>query len=156
MKIITGVLSSACLMLAFAGTSQAKEWRGLTPLRSKRAEVERLLGKASTGCKCAYNLPDVKVYVKYASGRRDSMWGVPKDTVISIEIYPAKVLPRLADLNIDGSKFRIEEDRELPGIFQYENEEEGFTIVVEDGLARAFYYTATAKDKLLYHSPRRA
>jgi len=156
MRIILAALGSIFLMLALAEPLQAKEWRGIVPPRSKRADVERLLGNAASECKCYYNLPEAKVYVKYSSGSRNSTWDTPKDTVIGIDVYPATALPRLADLKIDESKYRVEEDTELPGIFYYVNEEEGFTVVVEDGLARAFHYTATAKDKLTHYHPRRA
>jgi hypothetical protein len=156
MRIILAALGLTFLMLGLAETFQAKEWRGIVPLRSKREDVERQLGKAASECKCYYNLPEAKVYVKYSSGSRDSSWDAPKGTVIGIDVYPATALPRLSDLKIDERRYRVEEDSELPGIFYYVNEEEGFTIVVEDGWARAFHYTATAKDKLTHYHPRRA
>jgi hypothetical protein len=41
----------ACLMillLAVMSEAFAKEWRGITPLKSTRADVERLLGKPNS------------------------------------------------------------------------------------------------------------
>jgi hypothetical protein len=39
------VAVSACLLAASAPVSRAAEWHGLTPLKSRRADVERALGK---------------------------------------------------------------------------------------------------------------
>jgi hypothetical protein len=144
------------LSLNFPSISLAKEWRGIVPIHSKRADVERLLGKGTDYC-CftEYSLEDVRVVVMYSSGNCDSKgWNVPKDTVISLEVY-LSVKPRVSDLQIDESKFQITEDPELPGIFQYDNEEEGFTIVVGKGMTRGFYYMAASKDKHLRCNQRR-
>src|ERR1043166_4214550 len=44
MKAMIGILLSVFTLLLPSSTSQAKEWRGLTPLHSTRKDVEKLLG----------------------------------------------------------------------------------------------------------------
>src|SRR3954468_17022603 len=126
---ITFALILVTVSLNFASISQAKEWHGIVPLHSKRADVERLLSKgtnlADSCCFATYSLENARIFVRYSSGNcRAEGWDVPKNTVISLEIYPS-IESRLSDLHIDESKFQITEDPELPGIFQYDNVEEG-------------------------------
>ncbi|MDQ3802632.1 MAG: hypothetical protein M3416_02095 [Acidobacteriota bacterium] len=40
-----------------------KEWRGIVPLKSTRADVERLLGPNDENGSTKYELPDAVVYV---------------------------------------------------------------------------------------------
>lgn len=151
MKSIKLFLLCLCGTLFMADFSQAKEWHGIVPLHSTRADVERLLGAASNECKCSYYLDDVSVFVVYASGECRSGgsggWDVQPDTVIRFSVRP-KVRPRLSDLKIDEKEFRKTEDPELPGIFYYTNEAEGFIIEVDQGIVTGFYYEPDAKD---YH-----
>src|SRR4026207_2045790 len=45
MKIVTTTLFALIVLLCSSSTADAKEWRGIVPLRSTRADVERLLGR---------------------------------------------------------------------------------------------------------------
>lgn len=139
-------------MLFLAVNSQAEQWRGIVPLHSTRADVERILGPSSDVCKCSYYSEDAKVSVVYSSGDckkgGSGDWDIPPDTVIRFSVYP-KLRPRLTALKIDVNKFTMEEDPELPGIFSYFDKEGGFGMTVENGLVRDFFYEPAAKDKLL-------
>src|SRR5882757_1023018 len=97
------------ILLVFGANPQkAKGWRGIIPLRSTRADVERLLGSEANKPECvqslcSYYLDDVNVHFNYSSGGCNSGgggWEVPLDTVIWITVYP-RPHPRLSDLNID-------------------------------------------------------
>jgi hypothetical protein len=146
-KPIVGIICGTFLFLASAQTSEAKKWRGIVPLHSTRADVERMLGNGSGACKCSYYLEDIDVYFKYSSGdcKSGGGWNVANDTVIDVTVHP-HALPRLADLKLDVGRFKITEQSELPGIFDYYDEEEGFLMEVENGMVRAFYYTPASKD----------
>ncbi len=157
LSVIRTTLVATFLLVAFGQISFARGWRGVAPLQSKRADVERLLGKGSDACNCSYYLTDVNVFFQYSSGdcKGGGGWNVPKDTVINVTIYP-HVNPSLNDLKLDMRRFKITEEPELPGIFQYYDEDEGFLLEVENGIVRGLYYTPTARDKLLRCPVRRA
>jgi hypothetical protein len=133
-------------------SAQAKEWRGITPLYSTCKDVKRILGV--TKCETTtYHLKDENVSIyfsEYPCGvRLPEGWNVPVGTVIQMTVYPA-IKPKFADLHIDESKFKKEEDPELPGNFAYTDYEEGFSFVVSpSGVADNFTYFATAKDHSL-------
>src|SRR5687767_11056908 len=75
-------------------TVLSNAWRGLLPLKSSRADVERLLG-APTGLVAgsySYETKEEKVRVLYSQGSCDpsleGQWKVPADTVLSITVFP--------------------------------------------------------------------
>ena len=80
-------------------TAPPNAWRGLLPLKSSRAEVERLLGSStgSVGDIYLYETKDEKVRVVYSQGScepsLEGQWKVPADTLLSITVFPqSKVL----------------------------------------------------------------
>lgn len=98
------LLGIIAILLAFClpTIAQAKAWRGIVPLHSTRADVERLLGEPATSslvakCRCFYDLGDETVTILYANGlgcaepeERDGRvggWNLPRDTVIEIDLY---------------------------------------------------------------------
>ncbi len=136
--------------LSLDSPSMDKGWRGIIPLHSTRADVERLLGKGTDECKCGYYLNDMNIFFKYSPGDCRSGrggWDVPLDTVVWITIYP-KPNPRLSDLNIDETKFKKRQGAHIQE-FYYENEEEGLTLEVYDDRVQSFLYGPAQKDKHL-------
>jgi hypothetical protein len=141
-----------CLLFIGAAFSEAlaKEWRGLVPLRSTRADVERLLGTPPAG----RNYPDAVVYhteneevlVRYSTGRCIEKWDVPRDTVLFIHVFP-KNKPRFIDLKIDTSKYKKIPAGDYLDVSSYDNEEEGFELEVNtvEGLVHIFIYYPPAK-----------
>ena len=136
---------------------EAKPWRGIEPLRSTRADVERLLGSKVVRCgasSCIYDLGDEKVFVLYASDsscKNDdatTAWKVPVGTVIEIGVHFREDRP-LSQLGFDLSKFEKVEDEHLPGWIYYVNLDEG--VRVEGGLktASGVTYFQSAKDNNL-------
>src|SRR5689334_7259730 len=76
------------LLLVMSATSQAKPWRGIIPLKSTRADVERLLGtpNAKYG---HYEFPEETATIYYAgedecNDPSKCLCLVPKDTVLYI------------------------------------------------------------------------
>lgn len=125
-------------------------WRGIVPLHSNRADVERLLGPMTDSCKCGYYLDDINVFFKYSPGDCKSgrgAWDVPPDTVVGISVYP-KPRPRLSDLNIDQNKCEKRHDGHIESIVSYVNDEQGLIIEVDDerNVVMGFYYFPAAKE----------
>jgi hypothetical protein len=128
-----------------------KGWRGIIPLHSTRADVERLLGPSRSGeCKCRYYLNELNVFFSYSPGDCSSGrggWDVPIDTVVWITVYP-KPHPRLSDLDIDKTKLKARQGLHVEE-FYFDNEEEGLTLEVYEGMVQAFIYGPTAKEQHL-------
>src|SRR5262245_1458410 len=75
------------------GFSQQKRvgWRGIVPLHSTRADVERIFGASTSDCKCVYNASDAVIHVEYAIERCKGAlpgWNVPADTVLRFTVRP--------------------------------------------------------------------
>ncbi len=84
---------SLVILMVAVGAASAKEWNGIVPLQSKRADVERLLGKAKLSSPSAlyYSLPNEIAVIHFQYGTcDDSMgkfgfgWKVPADVVVVI------------------------------------------------------------------------
>jgi hypothetical protein len=144
--------------IAFCSSSvQAKAWRGIEPLHSTRADVERLLGSKVVRCggsACIYELGEEIIFVLYATDSHcknddaTTAWRVRVGTVIEIGVHFKKD-KLLSELPFDLSKFERVEDEHLPGWIYYVNIDEG--VRVEGGLktASSVTYFQSAKDNHL-------
>lgn len=143
------------LILAFGSffTVHAQGWRGIVPLRTSKAEVERkfkVKGEEIAGY-TEYKLPKNKVVINYSVGKcaesPESEWDIEKDTVISVSIYPLTGLT-LRDLKIDVGNFEKRSlSMDLPSVFTYVDVNSGFSVTVDthsrmgaDGVADFGYY----------------
>jgi hypothetical protein len=153
----TQIRLTAFLLLLGCTSATAKPWRGIEPLHSTRADVERLVGPQVVRCggsACIYELDEEIAFVLYASDsscRNDSAesaWMVPVGTVIEIGIHFKKDKP-LLELGLDLTKFEKIEDKHVRGLIYYVNLEEGLR--VEGGLrtARGVTYFQSSKDNHL-------
>ena len=164
--------------LCLAHAAAAKEWRGITPLRTTRAEVERTLGPPARpgdppsekrGPSSHYETEKERVTVFYSQGgcaKGGSVWDVPFDTVISISVRPKRELPvsdlkEIDDLNLDGPNFLRAVGRDKGSPTYYVNEEEGILVVtqgVKGGGMRVvsvdYYPPASAKNLRCPDVPR--
>ncbi|MDQ2975097.1 MAG: hypothetical protein M3R69_06770 [Acidobacteriota bacterium] len=140
---------AALIVLTVTNCCNAKAWRDIVPLKSTRADVERLFGPP-TGPLPTYYLPDVTVDFGYSSCRcgekcKNDDWNVPPDTVTVIRVGMKGVV-KLADLNIDLTKFKKwPGDEDVPGSFFYKNDEDGFAIEAGGGDVSALIYGPEAK-----------
>lgn len=152
MRIIQGVLAG-WLLITVSNNCSGKEWRGIIPLKSSRADVERLFGRP-TGPLPTYYLSDRTVTFSYSHCRcgdkcKNDLWNVPPDTVTSIYVG-MKGIVRLADLGLDLSQFkksRLADD--LPGSFIYDNAKEGLAIEGGEEYVTALIYGPRAEDNHL-------
>src|SRR4026209_1383350 len=117
-------LSFLIILCVFLSPNAAKEWSGIVPLHSTRAEVERLLKVKAQGCggnACLYDLPDNTVLAFYADEptcRNDDVttsWKVPRNTVIQITVR-FKTPQTFSALDTDVTKYERVPDKELHGL----------------------------------------
>jgi len=142
---IIAILLACCL----PAVANGKGWRGIVPLRSIRADVERLLGTGTNG---HYQFDGERVHVNYAGeGKCNPVNGclcfVPKDTVISIYVELG-VEMRFSKLNIDKKKYEKFVSPKDPNVATYSNDKEGiiYTVNEENDDVIAIEYVPMAKD----------
>jgi hypothetical protein len=141
---------AALIAITVTDYCAAKEWRGIVPLKSTRADVERLLGPA-TGPLPTYYLSDVTVTVWYATCAcgdtcKTDLWNVSPGTVTGIRV-DLKGVVTFADLKIDLTHFkksRLAED--VPRSFIYSDAEEGLAIEGDDRYVSTLIYGPRTKD----------
>jgi hypothetical protein len=153
MKTFFKTSLSMLLLVVASEYSVAKEWRGITPLRSTRADVVRLLNQCSEQKEaCAFTLNDEDVYILFSGGLTDEYAGcskmLPAETVMFIDVEP-KATPKIKSLNLDKKKFRTFNPAEpykmdLKG---YWNESDGLLINTLRGEVIEIDYLASAADK---------
>ena len=135
--------------ISFRSLIDSKGWRGIVPLHSTRADVERLLGRATDDYRfqSTYHQDDLNVVFTYSSGYCKSGWKVPPETVTWITVYPRARL-RWVDLKVDWSKFKKSQRGHIEGEVFYENEE-GLKLIVYEGWLHSFLYGPAARNNHL-------
>jgi hypothetical protein len=90
-RVIAICLSIFALL---SGVASGRGWRGIVPLRSTRADVERILGQPErSGPISVYRTRDGLVEVRYAESPckgRILGWNVPSETVLEFHFAPSK------------------------------------------------------------------
>lgn len=142
------------LLLAAADCSFAKEWRGLTPLRSTRADVVRLLNECSDQKEaCAFTLGDENVYILFSGGLtndyRECAKRLPPETLMFIDVEP-KAITKITSLRLDKQKFRTFNPYEssFKGLKSYWNESDGLLVSTHKGKVLQLDYLAAAADRV--------
>lgn len=141
-------------MTAFAGSVIAKDWRGIVPLKSTRADVERLMGKPlSSGY---YNLPNEIVSFDFQREPCDSEmerfgygWNVPPGTVTEIAIIPKGIHRK--------DEYQLAKDSQVEdngfGLVYYWDNAAGLVVETYKGLVTLVaYYPKSSEEQL--HCPR--
>lgn len=155
MRIVLIALFLPFLILTNRLNVKGQDWRQIVPLKSTRAEVERLLGPTTGAYFGEYELKEGSLFIEYSSGpcrpERKGGWNVPRDVVIMVSFTP-KHKTRIARLKLDPKKFRkIVDDHVFGvGVFYYVNDEEGITYQVQRGKVDFVEYHPTKKDEHLY------
>src|SRR5260370_28875918 len=104
-------------LLSMSSICSAKQWRGIVPLKSTRADVERILGRSANAQLPIYYFPDQTIILKYSKYGCAPVpvvdgwptpplegWNVPPDTVLTVSINLKKQVP-LNTLSFDLAKF---------------------------------------------------
>src|SRR5688572_11387406 len=106
--LIKKTLAPIVLLFSMVVVAEAKDWRGIVPLRSTRVDVERALGKPNAPYG-RYKIENEEAVIVYSGERCANGWNVPRDTVLSIDVSPIGN-KRLSEFNLDLSKYRKEPD----------------------------------------------
>jgi hypothetical protein len=153
MKTLIKSILSLFLVLVAIECCFAKEWRGLTPLRSTRADVARLLNQCSEQKEaCAFTLDNEDVYILFSGGLTDEYGEcsrmLPAETVMFIDVQP-KVTLKIDSLKLVTKKFKTFNPSEpyKMGLKGYWNENEGLLINTLRGKVIQRDYLAAAADK---------
>lgn len=159
MQLLLKLCYCLCIVLSVPILSYGKDWRGIIPMRSTRADVEALLGEPAPPTEyrpyskrfSIYLLDDGEVEFVFAEAEgkvHDCVKNVPAGTVLLIEIRPKKELT-LRDLSIDETKFRKFDPSDPPNIgYQaYINEQEGLIVRTYENKVDKIVYIASAADK---------
>lgn len=145
------------LLLGMADAVAAKPWRGIVPLRSKRPQVQRILGKPIIGAGSAIELfekQEGRIQVIYARRPCEKglpadwgNWKVARDTVVNISITLREEIPvaNLRIRNIEKYKWYTGES----GATYYHNKRSGIEYEVQDGMVTAIAYGPTSRDYAL-------
>ena len=134
------------LLTFLALTVNAEPWRGIVPLKSTRADVERLLGKplpSNIDYYVTYKLETEEVRVHYASKKLCSEpdrcdCRAPDETVLHIIVRP-KTIIRFSSLGLDKSK-----------LYPIVNPENANNVAYSDSNAGIMYVISERDDLVLY------
>lgn len=153
MKVVTPILLFCVTVMAWQ-SDKDPDWHQVVPLRSTRADVERLLGTSTSGGYSAtYKLEEGNLFIVYSSGpctpERAGGWNVPKDVVVQMSFSP-KLKKRVSDLKLDQKKFRKVIDEHVGGVVYYINDDLGLMYEVQRGKVDVIYYEPGTKDKHLH------
>jgi hypothetical protein len=137
------------ILLLSTVISRAEGWRGIIPLKSTRADVERLLGKPNNLGR--YQFEDERAHINYATGpcnisdRCECF--VPEGTVIGIFVE-LEVELRFSSLKLDRAKLQKLIDPEDSNLAVYSDDEAGITYAVSerDDDVTTIQYWPSAKD----------
>lgn len=146
--ICLSFIISCVLFVSSWQVPASKEWRGLSPLNSTRADVERLLGRPEENFYnklLIYYLPEQVVSFNFSSNPKCQKefkyptWDVPADTVTSIGITLKRSIP-VAEVGIDLTKLiKKKGDFDRDDHFYYSNTD-GFSIEVAGNDIMGYIY----------------
>lgn len=131
---------------------QNDRWKEIVVLRSRRADVQKIMGRGEEHAGIAYYpLKEGSLHVEYADGSCRSGqyrgWKVAEGTVIEIVYTPFNSPPKFSSLGLDLSKFRIvRESPDVPDLLTYIKNDEGLAYTVQlDGTVSEIRYFPSAK-----------
>jgi hypothetical protein len=140
------------MVLLTPGAANGKAWKGIVPLHSTRADVERLLGQPGLE-DSGYDIDDARVSINYSSqGCQEGLpggWKVPPNTVVSISLSSTKELT-LSDVLVTGRNYDEIYRVHSPQSIDYVDVQEGVRYGTTDGSVQTItYFASEADDKKL-------
>lgn len=128
----------------------AKGWKGIVPLHSDRADVEKLLGAPTGECKCFYDTGSETIRVEYSKAPcvgYPSGWNVSADKVLTLRVRPNQPV-KFTDLQLIESKFYKAADDTFTRY--YSSRADGVQYTVSwDGMVQAVTYIPSSNDSAL-------
>jgi hypothetical protein len=138
----------ACVFAFAPKDVGAKAWRGIVPLHSTRADVEKLLGRP-TFEDSGYDIDGDRVFIRYsAQGCEEGLpsgWNVPPNTVVDISISSTKDL-QLADVLVPGRDYEQIYGTDTPHV-DYVDVQEGVRYRTVEGAVQTISYFAAQTDE---------
>jgi len=138
------------------------DWRGLSPLKSTRMDVERTLGLPEQELSkewLNYRFQDMTVDFFFSSNPKCQQqlpytsWNVTSDTVTAIDVT-FRPSPLVADTGIDLTKYKkIGGNSDLLEHFHYLNADGSFVIEVGNGYLVGYHYRPGSKQTHLRCEP---
>jgi hypothetical protein len=147
-------------LFVFVGAQlpSTKDWRGLVPLKSTRADVERVLGTSDVNTnseRMTYYLPNVVVFINFTANPKCQRtlpyesWDVAPGTVTAISIKLRRSV-LVSEAGVDLTKFKkIKGDHDVVDHFYYSNIEDGFSIEVGQNYVGGYLYEPGSAQKHL-------
>ena len=159
MQLLLQLCYCLCIVISVPILSYGKDWRGITPMRSTRAQVEAILVEPTKDSyrnkvRSTYSLDEGEVSFAFADAdipaAAECLEKVPAGTVLTIRVTPKKQ-SSLSDLFVDQTKFRKFDPSDPPdiGYEAYINEQEGLIIRTHESKVDEIVYFATAGDQSL-------
>ena len=134
------------------------DWRGLSPLKSTRMDVERTLGPPDQNIDnehLTYYFPDVVVYFYFTSNPKCrqklpyTSWNVTAGTVTGIDVRLRH--PQLVEeTGIDLTKFkRVKADSDVVDSYYYLSDDSSFAIDAGNNYVSGYHYQPGSKQEKL-------
>lgn len=143
--LVVAVLAGVVLFTPCA--AHGKAWRGIVPLHSTRAEVEKLLGPPNVE-DSGYDIGGEQVLMSYSSqGCQEGLpggWKVPANTVVSISISSKNEM-KLADVLVSGKNYDQIYGVHTPKV-DYVDVQEGVRYSTIDGSVQTTTYLGSEAD----------
>jgi hypothetical protein len=140
-QIILGV----CVVLIGINSTYAKSWRGIEPLHSTRADVERLFGPPvdKMAGLWIYDFPEERAFIRFSSGEpcEEGLPGglkLPKDIVVYINTSPT-IQKKMEEVLTPGKEYEQFQDPHT-GSIHYLDSDEGIEFIVLGGLVQEIRY----------------
>ena len=153
MKIRFGILFLPLLLFTQWHCGNGQDLHRIVPLKSTRADVERLLGPAKRSYGISYQLKEGGLFIQYSSGPcrpgQEGGWNVPEDVVISFSFSP-KRKKGLSSFRLDPKKLRKVIDQHVLGVYYYINDEDGITYTIQREKVDSIEYGPPKKYDYLY------
>ena len=153
----------ACLVyLALPQLPSMTDWRGLSPVKSNRMDVERTLGPPDETIGnelMTYRFSDVVVNFHFTSNPKCreklpyTSWDVTSDTVTGIYVR-LRQPPPVGESAIDLTKFKkVKGNFDLVDHHYYLNDDDSFAIEVGNKYVGGYHYQPGSKQKALLCEP---
>lgn len=154
MKVLT-TLFTLTLVTLITKVTVAKEWEGIVPLHSTRANVEKILGIKSSGERVdKFTFKTDLIQIRYTTKLceadiENGTWDVPLGTVVSIRVTPQKEI-LFSALGFNKEEFDVT-STDVVGMMVYKNQQSGFELEVNEITDKvySFLYYWTESDKHL-------
>ena len=157
MELLTFRITASILCLGlWACMVSAHEWRGIVPMRSTRADVERLLGppKVNDFLASYYDFPTEFAVVEFQGDSCETecppVWNVAIGTVISVGVIPKRYSRKNKFLKSDYQVIH-----RSSGFDYFENEAEGLAVEEYKGAVTLVNYNHARRDRPSFCPSRR-